>query len=447
MVLQSKSKRHFIVLVNACRWVLALVLMLSGFLKAVDPVGGMYKLQEYAVAFSFSGISEEWLLMAAVMQAAVEFLAGLYLFLGVYRTIVSFAALLMMLVFTPFSLYLWRTGIVSDCGCFGESMILSNGATFAKNVFLLLFASIAFLGRSLFVGNLSHRTRWMLVLFSWVYIFGLQTMSLSHLPLIDFGPYAVGSDLRSKVAYIPDEYESKAVYYNKETGNGEPFVVDVDTVMGDEWELGAYTEVLTAPGTEPEIGNFSILDWDRDIEFADELLADTGYVCIVVIDNVETASVTHIDKINDLYDYCEENGIRFCAASSSYGDEVLLWTKRTGAEYPLYWGGQAMLRSMLHSNPGLLLLKDGVVVGKWAAADIPVMDELNDLGVLMSDTEWSFLGTVKGWPFWVTMFSGVLFLLLLLDVLLWVLGLWKHRRAARGRAAEQVVDNETSDMN
>lgn len=447
MELPSSNKRRFIIFVNVCRWLLATVMMLSGFLKAVDPVGAMYKLQEYAFAFSFVDISDYVLLIAAVLQAAVEFLLGLYLFVGIYRKIIPFMALLAMLLFTPLSCYLWVSGAVSDCGCFGESIIMSNGATFLKNLFLLFFAVVTFIGRASFVNSLSLKIRWLLVLFSWVYIFGLQTMSLSHLPLIDFGPYAVGTDLRSKVAYIPDEYESRAVYYNKETGNGEPFVVDVDTVMGDEWEFGAYTEVLVTPGTEPEIGNFSILDWDRDIEFADELLADTGYVCIVVIDDVKTASVTHIDKINDLYDYCEENGIRFCAASSSYGDEVLLWTKRTGAEYPLYWGEQAMLRSMLHSNPGLLLLKDGAVVGKWAAADIPVMDELNDLGVMMSDTEWSFFGTVKGWPFWVTMFSVVLFLLLLLDVLLWVLGLWKHRRVARARAAEQAVDNETSDMN
>ena len=104
MVLPSSNKRRYVVIVNVCRWLLALVLMLSGFLKAVDPVGAAHKLQEYATAFSIDGVSGAWLLAAAVVQAAVEFLIGLYLFLGVYRRTVSFLALVAMSLFVPFSL-------------------------------------------------------------------------------------------------------------------------------------------------------------------------------------------------------------------------------------------------------------------------------------------------------------------------------------------------------
>ena len=139
--------------------------------------------------------------------------------------------------------------------------------------------------------------------------------------------------------------------------------------------------------------------------------------------------------------------MRLCAVSSSYGAEVLQWTKRTGAEYPVYWGEKAMLRSMLRANPGLLLLKDGVVVGKWAAADIPAMEIFDGSRTVMPDVEWSFLGTMKGWPFWVTALSGVLFLLLLLDVILWLFGLWRRRRALRRMDAKRAADNETSDFN
>ena len=445
MVLPNRNRRGLIVFVNVCRWLLALVLMLSGFLKAVDPVGGVYKLQEYVYALSLPVMSDDLLLAAALAQAAAEFLLGLYLFVGVYRTLVPFAALFMMLLFTPFSLFLWLTDVVSDCGCFGESIVMSNGATFVKNVVLLIFAVASFFGRSLFVGNLSRNTRWILVLFSWVYIFGLQAMCLSHLPLIDFGPYAVGSNLRSKVEFVPDVYEEMAICHK--VGEEESFFVPADSVMGSGWELDGYTEVLVTPGTEPEIGNFSILDWDSDIEFADELLADTGHVCIVVIEDVETASVTHVDKINDLYDHCMENGIRFCAVSSSHGAPVLQWTKRTGAEYPVYWGDKAMLRSMLRANPGLLLLKDGVIMGKWAAADIPATEMLEGSQTVMPDAEWSFLGTMKGWPFWVTLLSGVLFVLLLLDVILWLFGLWRRRRALRRMDAKRIAENETSDLN
>ena len=102
MELPSSKKRRYIILVNACRWLLALALMLSGFLKAVDPVGGMYKLQEYATAFSVSGVTDDFLLAMAVDQAAAEFLIGLFLFAGAYRNFIPFMALLVMSLFTPF---------------------------------------------------------------------------------------------------------------------------------------------------------------------------------------------------------------------------------------------------------------------------------------------------------------------------------------------------------
>lgn len=429
------------VFVNVCRWLLALVLMLSGFLKAVDPVAGVYKLQEYVSAFSLSGISDGWLSAFSVAQAAVEFLMGLYLLVGIYRGFISFMALLMMLLFTPFTLYLWVSGAVSDCGCFGESLLMSNAMTFVKNVVLLFLAFVAFAGRRAFVRCVSSNMRWALVLFSLVYIFGMQGVAVHHLPLIDSGSYAVGSNLRSKVEFVPDEYEYKAVYYNKETGNAEPFIVDADTVMGSEWVLDGYTEVLVAPGTEPEINNFSIVDWEYDVELSDALVADTGYVCIVPIENVESASVTHVDKVNDLYDYCIANGLAFCAVSSSDEDALSLWAKRTGAEYPVYWADANMLRSMVHANPALVLLKDGVIVGKWTAADIPAVQGAEGTEVL-SVKELPVYADYRSWPFWVIVLAGAVVLLSLIDVFLVQIARGERGEAVAKEAAGEAKDDE-----
>ena len=440
MVLPSKNKRRYIIIVNVCRWLLALLLMLSGFLKAVDPVGGMYKLQEYAVAFSVA-VSDGWLLAAAIVQAAVEFLIGLYLLMGVYRTVVSFMALLAMLVFTPLSLYLWISGVVSDCGCFGESLAISNRMTFAKNVLLLLLAIVAFAKRSLFIGNLNRRIRWVLVLFSWIYIFALQIVSVKHLPLIDPSPYAVGNNLRSMVEYTPGSYRYMSVYEK----DGEEMVLPADRVAGEGWNfVDSYSEQLEA-GSEPEIPNFSIVDWEYDIEVADELIADTGYVCIVVVEDVESASVTHVDKLNDLYDYCTANGVAFCAVSSSGEDEVLLWAKRTGAEYAVYWAERELLRSMIHSNPGLLLLKDGVIAGKWAAVDIPVVYDLGNSPMFVPAATVSYTN-VQRWPFWVIVLVCALSVLSLLNVII-AASARKPREGVNEKDAQPVVEEKTSDMN
>lgn len=407
MVSLSRN-RWRIILVNVCRWLLALVMMLSGLLKAVDPVGAVYKLQEYAAAFSLSAISDDWLLAVAIAQAAVEFLLGLYLFVGIYRRVAPFVALLAMLLFTPLSLYLWISGAVSDCGCFGESVALSNGATLLKNILLLFFAVVVFMGRSLFILKQSSKVRWAVVLFSLCYIFGLQSFCLSHLPLIDFGSYAVGNNLRSMVAAVPEQGEADG---------------------------------------KTERVEFSIIDWESDTELADELLADTGYVCIVPVESVEAASVTHIDKINDLYDYCTANDIRFCAVSSSGEEEVFLWAKRTGAEYPMYWADEAMLRSMLRSNPGLVLLKDGVIVGKWAAADIPSVEELEKSPTLMPDAVAPSYGELRHLPFWLLLLGCVLFLFMFLDALIAGVRYVIKRKSAGKKPAQAVIEKETSDIN
>ena len=439
MVLPSSNKRVHVVFVNVCRWLLALVLMLSGFLKAVDPVAGVYKLQEYVSAFSLSGISDGWLSAFSVAQAAVEFLVGLYLLVGIYRGFISFMALLMMLLFTPFTLYLWVSGAVSDCGCFGESLLMSNAMTFVKNVVLLFLAFVAFAGRRAFVRCMSSNMRWALVLFSLVYIFGMQGVAVHHLPLIDSGSYAVGTDLRSKVGYVSAEYEPMAMY--RKAGDEEMSVVPANTVMGSEWEFGGYTEVLVAPGTEPEISNFSIVDWEYDIEMADMLLADTGFVCIVPIENVESASVTHVDKVNDLYDYCIANGLAFCAVSSSDEDALSLWAKRTGAEYPVYWADANLLRSMVHANPALVLLKDGVIVGKWTAADIPAVQGVEGTEVL-SVRELPVYADYRSWPFWVIVLAGAVVLLSLIDVFLAQIARGERGEAVAKDAAGEAKDDE-----
>ena len=166
MVLRSKKSIFYTMLTNVSRILLALVLVLSGFVKAVDPKGTMYKLQEYADAFSIDAFSNDWLLFFAIILAAAEFLFGLFMLMGVYRRFVAFMAFLVFILFTPFTLYVAITDVVPDCGCFGDAIGMSNMASFIKNLFLLLLAVIVFLGRKRFVVNISAKNRWMVVLFS-----------------------------------------------------------------------------------------------------------------------------------------------------------------------------------------------------------------------------------------------------------------------------------------
>lgn len=410
--------------------------MLSGFLKAADPIGSMYKLGEYAEIFSVGGISDTWLLAFAIAQSAFEFLLGLYLFVGIYRRVIPWLMLISMSVFVPLSLYLWINGSISDCGCFGEAVAISNRATFIKNIVLLALAVVVFCGRRLFVRRISQKTRWLFVLLSLVYVFAMQAVSIWHLPLIDTGTYATGENIRAKVSYIPDEYEYLNIYQRGD----EEMVLGADSIPGDDWERVGARPVLVKQGTEPEIANFSVVDWEYDIEIADTLLADTGYVCFVAIEKVEEASLTHVDKINDLYDHCLSKGIRFCAATASVDDEIVLWRKRTGAEYPLFFADTTLLHSMIRSNPGLLLFKDGVIVGKWNVSDIPDIEELEASPTLMPDSVAVPHGKAENWLFWVVLLVVGMAVMFALDMFM----MYFARRKSRKKSA--VVSDEMGDV-
>lgn len=390
------SKKIFTVATNVCRFALALVLAVSGFVKAVDPVGAMHKMKEYMALFSVDVPSGDWAMFFAIVQAAMEFLLGVFLLTGVYRKFVSAAAPLLMTFFTLLTLFIYANSSVDDCGCFGEAVTLTNGETLAKNVLLLLLSVAVFLGRKRFVYNVSSRCRWMVTIYSIFYIAVVQVMSLSHLPVIDFSRYAIGTDLRRLAQGTPDEY---MVYYTYER-DGETMELPENEVPDSTWTCVSSRAEVVRQGKKPIVGDFSIVDWEEDYDAAEEMLADTGYVCFIVIERLETASVSRVDKINDLYDYCLENDIPFYAATASDNDEIELWRKRTGAEYPLYWSDEALLNRIIRANPGMLLLKNGVIAGKWNVADLPSIETFAASPVKVVEKSDTAVEHMKGWTFW-----------------------------------------------
>ena len=406
------SKKIYTVVTNICRYLLAPVFVVSGFVKAVDPVDSMYKLREYAEAFSLGTLSDDWLLLFALLQAVAEFLLGVFLLMGVYRKFVAFASAVLMLFFTLLTAVVYVDGSVSDCGCFGAAATLSNGATLAKNIVMLLLAIVVMLGRGRFVCNISSRCRWMVALFALFYIFTVEIIGLSHLPVVDFSPYSTWADLRALTQGVPDEYR---VYYNYER-NGETVELPEGEQPDSTWVCVSSRSELVSKGVTPLIGDFSIIDWENDCDAAEEILSDSGYVCIVAIESVETASVSRVDKINDLYDYCLENGVPFYVTTSSDDEELALWRKRTGAEYPIYWTDGMVIRRMIRSNPGMLLLKDGVIVGKWNVADIPAVEEFEFSPTGMPDKISGLIEIMRGWLFWGVLFVVPLLFIAIVDV-------------------------------
>ncbi|MBR2300522.1 MAG: DoxX family protein [Bacteroidaceae bacterium] len=412
MALQTNKKEPFLaVITNLSRIALAVVLIISGFVKAVDPMGLCYKLEEYLAAFGVESITPGWLMLVAILLCAAEFITGVLLLMGVYRRLVVTVTFLFFLFFTPLTLVLALWNPVRDCGCFGDAIQLSNWATFAKNVVLLILATIVVAKRRLFVGRISLHSRWMVLLFAVSYVAILQGFALLHLPVIDFRPFAIGTNLREAVVDVPSE---KRVLYKFER-EGVVREFDEESYPDSTWNyLGSREEILKE-GVPAKILDFSFIDDYTGDEYADIILSDTGYVCLLIVEDTETADESRVDKINDIYDLCCEHGAAFYAATASQEDNVLRWRKRTGAEYPILWADPIMLKTIVRANPGLLLIKDGVVLEKWNATDIPEIEKISVETTFSSLKTDGYIKTTRQWHFWLLLFVCPLMLIAAID--------------------------------
>ena len=435
MASESKIKsRSLLLLTNLCRLLLAAVFVVSGFVKAVDPKGLLYKLQEYATVFVPDvAVDDTLFLVVALVLSAVEFVLGVMLFMGTNRRLSAIAALVVMLLFTPWTLVLAIWDPVHDCGCFGDAFHLSNWATFAKNVALLFMAAFLWVKRSRIVRFVSTRGSWLVTLFAIVYVGTVQYNGLAHLPVMDFRPFAIGDDLNEGVRDVPAEYK---LTYRYEKG-GNVVELDCEGAPDSTWNyLGTRSDVISE-GVPAKIDNFFFSGMKHGDDISEQLLSDSNYTCLLVLADVMSADESRADKMNDIYDYCVENDIRFYALTSSLEEDVELWRKHTGAEYPFYSADNLLLKTMVRSNPGLLVVKSGKVVAKWNVKDVPelyssgdaddVIDEYADFYQLMKKVSGG--SNINSLFHWMFMFFTPLLLIFLADVTLCRNGKEKKEKA------------------
>ena len=208
---------------------LAALFIFSGFVKAVDPLGSFYKIQDYLTAFGIISWFPAYLpLLFAIVLSSAEFCVGVFLFFGVRRKIASTLALLLMGVMTPLTLYLALANPVSDCGCFGDAWVLTNWETFGKNIVLLFAAMMAFRHRRMLVRFISVKMEWLVSLYTLFFVFTLSFYCLDRLPVLDFRPYKIGKNILEGMTMPegakPSVYES--IFILEKNGEKKEFTLD-----------------------------------------------------------------------------------------------------------------------------------------------------------------------------------------------------------------------------
>lgn len=363
---------------NICRFSLALVFILSGFVKAVDPIGTQYKIQDYLVALGWSEVFPDFLpFLIAVLLGVVEFCLGVYLFFGIRRIITPRALVLIMSFMTPLTLWLAIDEPISDCGCFGDAIVLSNWQTFWKNV-LLLVASITVLKwRKRIFPLVTTRLDWSIGLYGFLFVLGVTCYCYYKLPIFDFRPYYIGADIRKGMEIPegkhPTVYETRFIMQK----DGEVKEFGLDEYPDSTWTFVDTRLVVKEKGYEPPIHDFSIIRQEDGEDITDMVLDDENYTLLLVAHQMELADDSSIDLINELYDYSLKYGYSFYCLTSSSDEDILRWQNSTGAEYPFCLMDNTTLRTMVRSNPGVILLQKGKVLNKWGVNEIPDEYQLN----------------------------------------------------------------------
>lgn len=363
---------------NLCKVGLSIVFIFSGFIKVNDPWGTFYKVEEYFKAFGLSGYFPEIVpLFCAVLLGVFEFSVGVYLLLGIRRKFTAIVLLAFLAVMTPLTLYLAIASPIEECGCFGDVIKLSNWETFGKNLVFLIGAVSLFKWSDLQVRIVSTKSQWLASIYTILFVFALAGYSYYYLPVFDFSPYHIGANIQDGMR-IP-EGEKAPVYdvvyvMEKESVRKE---FSVENYPDSTWTMVEAKSVLKEEGYQPPILDFSITLNETGERISERMLEDDRYTFLLISPWLNKADEGYIDLINEIYDYSVEYGYPFYCVTASSDAEVEQWRERTGAEYPFCETDESTLKTMVRSNPGLLLLRHGTVVNKWSCSSLPDEYELS----------------------------------------------------------------------
>jgi len=363
------------VLVAVCRYFVGILFIFSGFIKANDALGFAYKLEEYFAAFHI-----QWLVPAALFLAILicifEMLLGFMLILGARIKTTMWLLFLMIAFFTFLTFYTAYYHEVTECGCFGDAIPMTAWQSFAKNIVLSTMILILFFQKKHIRPMLVKTGENVAVVIFALFSLGFPLYTYNYLPVLDFRPYKVGTNIIESTKGTPDVLKYFYTLKNKKTGETKEFDAwpkNWDT----EWDyIGNHTKIVKK-GIQAAILDFSISNVDgKDI--TDSILANPNYNFLLIEYDLAKSNLGTQNKINELANSCDKNHIKFAALTGSDNDQIKNFRHQENTMYPFYVTDGTDLKTMIRSNPGLILMKNGVIIAKWHFHSIPTFNKFNE---------------------------------------------------------------------
>jgi len=370
-------------------WVIRLLVsglfIFSGLIKANDPMGFGYKLVEYFEVFGLTFLND-FAVALAIILCSIEIILGFLLLFGFWTKQTAWGLLLLILFFTFLTFYSAFFEVVSSCGCFGDAIPLTPWQSFGKDIVLLILISVLFFFRDRLVPLIDDRyTQYILTAFIVVLSIGFGVYTQNFLPVVDFLPYKKGNHLPSLMT-IPegeeiDQYQT--VYQLKHRTSGETKQVTdqeylaEDLWKDDAWEIvGDPTTRLIKKGYQIPIADLMISDAEGN-DRTEEIIENPDFSLLIVAYDIEKANGKGLSQLNELArEMAVDFRTRTVLLTASTAEKVEENTRHYELYTEVFHADAVPLKSMVRSNPGLLLLKDGTVIDKWHFHVLPTREEL-----------------------------------------------------------------------
>lgn len=400
----------------------------SGFVKAIDPLGFAYKIEDYLIELQLTELFP-LALPAAIFMVVAEFTLGVSLLLGVYRKWTVRLIGLFMVFFTPLTLWIAIANPVEDCGCFGDALTISNWATFYKNLVLLAGTGLLLFKWRKITPLFGKSTGRVALLFTVVFGVLFSIYNVVRLPVMDFRPYHVGANIPQKMYVDPEKADVlETLFIYSKDGVEQEFTEENYPWDDSTWTYVDMTTRVVKEGVKPEIEDFSMGtiyydeeegQWIAGENITDLVLSEPTYSFLMVAHSLEDARWKHLDRFRDVHRFAEENGYPFYLVTASPADVVGQWEEENRTGFQFTHADERVLKTVTRANPGLLLMKEGTVLHKWDDQGVPHLDQasapLEDsaLGlpgdkkaketrrlVLIALLFIVPLALLKGWEFW-----------------------------------------------
>jgi len=366
------------------RILVGLLFIFSGLIKANDPLGFSYKLEEYFEVFHITFLNDLALSMAIIL-CALEMILGFALLIGVRGKQVAWGLLLLIIFFAFLTFYSAVFKVVQTCGCFGDAIVLTPWQSFFKDLFLLLLIIVLFKHRAKINPLFSSKTSDGLLIVAIVLSLGVGLYTYNFLPVLDFLPYKVGAnilnEMKTPTGAQPDEFEETYHMQNKATHETK-VMTDKEYIKSNIWKddnwqiIGQPQSRLIKKGFTPKIQDLAINDAQRN-DYTSELLGNPYYSLIIVAWDLNTTDVDAINRINALALNLTQNyNIRTVLFTSSPVSIAQAFSKQHHLVSEVYYVDEVPLKEMLRANPGVILLKNGTIINKWHYHSLPKYDDI-----------------------------------------------------------------------